>query len=396
MPSNQIRSEITKYLRPLHIDANVPARHMSGTMRRQLSVCVALCGRASIVLLDEPTAEMAPCARQALWRLLLREKCDRTILLATASVAEADSIGDRIAVLSNGRLLCCGSPQFLKLYSEPGFRLACEKAPLLCDEARLMALLVDNFQTVRLLQNTGTELLYALNDEISEEFAPWIDKLECNLCSWGLRSFAFSSVTLKEVVLAAEKAHGAQHQHVASVACETKNITKIAEPNVTCKMKINGYGKRRFQHQAMIMMRKKIAQINRNILQQLLLHGVIPIVIAGTFILMPHHRENLPALVIKPSVYDEETLTYVFDEGNGTQRFQNPFSSNKLALLEDGKDKVVQKSVDIIGSKADEASWVEEFQHHPNWRRQVLGAIQFVDVTDIRIRTNNRETIHNE
>lgn len=39
---------------------------------------------------------------------------DRTILLSTHHMDEADVLGDRIAIISDGKLCCCGSSLFLK------------------------------------------------------------------------------------------------------------------------------------------------------------------------------------------------------------------------------------------------------------------------------------------
>jgi ATP-binding cassette subfamily A (ABC1) protein 3 len=38
----------------------------------------------------------------------------RTILLTTHFMDEADLLGDRIAIMANGKLQCCGSSFFLK------------------------------------------------------------------------------------------------------------------------------------------------------------------------------------------------------------------------------------------------------------------------------------------
>ncbi|KAH8038310.1 hypothetical protein HPB51_000742 [Rhipicephalus microplus] len=90
------------------------AKHLSGGMKRKLSIAIALIGHSKVVILDEPTAGMDPAARRDMWDLLLAEKVQRTILLTTHSMEEADAIGDRIAIMSNGVVQCCGSPFFLK------------------------------------------------------------------------------------------------------------------------------------------------------------------------------------------------------------------------------------------------------------------------------------------
>jgi ABC-type multidrug transport system ATPase subunit len=49
-----------------------------------------------------------------MWDLLDRYKEDRVIILTTHYMDEADLLGDRIGIMSEGRLICCGSSLFLK------------------------------------------------------------------------------------------------------------------------------------------------------------------------------------------------------------------------------------------------------------------------------------------
>uniref|UniRef100_A0A672YJV7 ABC transporter domain-containing protein n=1 Tax=Sphaeramia orbicularis TaxID=375764 RepID=A0A672YJV7_9TELE len=85
---------------------------LSGGMKRKLSVAIAFVGGSRAVILDEPTAGVDPYARRAIWDLILKYKQGRTILLSTHHMDEADLLGDRIAIISHGKLKCCGSPSF--------------------------------------------------------------------------------------------------------------------------------------------------------------------------------------------------------------------------------------------------------------------------------------------
>jgi ATP-binding cassette, subfamily A (ABC1), member 2 len=87
---------------------------LSGGMQRKLSVAIAFVGDANLVILDEPTAGVDPYARRAIWDLLLKYKHGRTIILSTHHMDEAELLGDRIAIISSGRLQCCGTALFLK------------------------------------------------------------------------------------------------------------------------------------------------------------------------------------------------------------------------------------------------------------------------------------------
>lgn len=67
-----------------------------------------------VLMLDEPTSGMDAISRRAIWDLLQQQKSDRTILLTTHFMDEADLLGDRIAIMAKGELQCCGSSLFLK------------------------------------------------------------------------------------------------------------------------------------------------------------------------------------------------------------------------------------------------------------------------------------------
>lgn len=57
---------------------------------------------------------MDPVSRRTTWDLLQQYKENRTILLTTHHMDEADVLGDRIAIMVSGTLQCCGSSFFLK------------------------------------------------------------------------------------------------------------------------------------------------------------------------------------------------------------------------------------------------------------------------------------------
>eukprot|EP00605_Chrysophyceae_sp_TOSAG23-4_P001319 GSChrysophyteH1.ASY1.ANO1.1434.1 assembled CDS len=76
------------------------------------------------VLLDEPTSGMDPYSRRSTWELLMRYKKGRVIVLTTHFMEEADTLGDRIAIMSEGALRCSGSSLFLKSRYGAGYVLS--------------------------------------------------------------------------------------------------------------------------------------------------------------------------------------------------------------------------------------------------------------------------------
>ncbi|KAF9288197.1 hypothetical protein BGZ88_008279 [Linnemannia elongata] len=99
----------------------------SGGMKRKLSVALAFLGDPKVVLLDEPTTGMDVFTRKQVWQLMQDSKTGRAILLTTHSMEEADALGDRIAILSDGHLQTMGSSLFLKNRFGLGYRLSLEK-----------------------------------------------------------------------------------------------------------------------------------------------------------------------------------------------------------------------------------------------------------------------------
>ncbi|GFN96696.1 ATP-binding cassette sub-family a member 1 [Plakobranchus ocellatus] len=97
--------------------------NLSGGMKRKLSVAVAFVGGSRTVILDEPTAGVDPYARRAIWELLLKFRRGRTIILSTHHMDEADVLGDRIAIISQGKLCTVGSSLFLKNRFGSGYYL---------------------------------------------------------------------------------------------------------------------------------------------------------------------------------------------------------------------------------------------------------------------------------
>ena len=101
---------------------------LSGGMRRKLSTACALAGGSRFVVLDEPTTGLDPLARKELWDVLEKEKRDRCLLLTTHYMDEADVLGDVVAIMVAGKLVCADAPDRLKRSLGWGAKLVVEAA----------------------------------------------------------------------------------------------------------------------------------------------------------------------------------------------------------------------------------------------------------------------------
>ncbi len=88
---------------------------LSGGMQRRVELAKGLIHSPSVLLLDEPSTGLDPGARRDLWQYLrmLRDDEGVTVLVTTHLMEEAEYC-DRLAILSEGKLVALGSPEELK------------------------------------------------------------------------------------------------------------------------------------------------------------------------------------------------------------------------------------------------------------------------------------------
>ena len=90
------------------------AKGYSGGMIRQLNLLMALISDPEIVSLDEPTVGMDARARRRTWEYIASLKDqDKTIILTTHYIEEAQALSDRVGIIDYGELIDLGSPQEL-------------------------------------------------------------------------------------------------------------------------------------------------------------------------------------------------------------------------------------------------------------------------------------------
>lgn len=91
--------------------AKVPVRQLSGGFQRRLSIALSLMNRPELLILDEPTTGLDPAGRLALWsRVRDLRASGTTVLLTTHYMDEAQRLCDRVAIVSQGRVIAEGKP----------------------------------------------------------------------------------------------------------------------------------------------------------------------------------------------------------------------------------------------------------------------------------------------
>ena len=93
---------------------NEKAANLSGGMKRRLNICLALIHNPEILILDEPEAGLDPQSRILVRDFIKHFGKEKTVLLTTHNMDEADRLADRIAIIDYGKLLLLDNPQNLK------------------------------------------------------------------------------------------------------------------------------------------------------------------------------------------------------------------------------------------------------------------------------------------
>ena len=92
---------------------NQKAKTLSGGWQRKVSIAIALINEPKILFLDEPTLGLDVIARKELWKIIENLKGKITIILTTHYMEEAESLSDRVGIMSKGNLVDVGTSEEL-------------------------------------------------------------------------------------------------------------------------------------------------------------------------------------------------------------------------------------------------------------------------------------------
>jgi ABC-2 type transport system ATP-binding protein len=90
------------------------ATHLSGGMQRRLNLALALVHDPEILVLDEPEAGLDPQSRVLVREYIQSLARQKTIILTTHNMDEAERMADRVAIIDHGKLLVLDTPKALK------------------------------------------------------------------------------------------------------------------------------------------------------------------------------------------------------------------------------------------------------------------------------------------
>jgi ABC-2 type transport system ATP-binding protein len=100
------REEATQIARRLDLDCSRQVARMSTGMRQKLALAVVMATEATLVILDEPTANLDPTARAVVLDLVREARAaGRTVMFSSHVLSEVEATCDRVAILRAGRVV---------------------------------------------------------------------------------------------------------------------------------------------------------------------------------------------------------------------------------------------------------------------------------------------------
>ncbi|OWK37701.1 ABC transporter ATP-binding protein [Fimbriiglobus ruber] len=119
VPGADVKARTDRLLEVVGLTDKATSRvsHLSTGQRQKMNFCRGFLTDPKILFLDEPTLGLDVTSARAIRVFIkewMKEKPDRTMLLTTHYMAEADELCDRLAIIDKGKVLACDTPANLK------------------------------------------------------------------------------------------------------------------------------------------------------------------------------------------------------------------------------------------------------------------------------------------
>jgi ABC-2 type transport system ATP-binding protein len=119
VPTAVAQERIDKMLGVVGLTDKATSRisHLSTGQRQKMNFCRGFITDPKILFLDEPTLGLDVTSARAIRTFIrewMKERPERTLLLTTHYMAEADELCDRLAIIDRGKVLACDTPANLK------------------------------------------------------------------------------------------------------------------------------------------------------------------------------------------------------------------------------------------------------------------------------------------
>lgn len=236
IPRDRVRLEVVTLLQDVGLMSvsDQLAVSLTSGLQRRLCTALAVIGNPKIVVLDEPTANMDPDGRREMWELLLKVRRHSAILLTTQHLDEADVLGDRIAIMANGRIRCLGSPTFLKHRFTTGYHLQVNKTPK-CNLFAIEFLLRKYAPRAHLQSDSDNKAMFVLGQIVATRHTITMFKeLEQRKGELGFESLGLAVTTLEDVLMRVGEEHHIHRHHTQPDADDNQEMIEARRMTRRC------------------------------------------------------------------------------------------------------------------------------------------------------------------
>ena len=249
---------------------NARSSTLSGGQKRKLQLAMMFTGGSRVCCVDEVSSGLDPLSRRKIWEILLAERGERTFLLTTHFLDEADVLSDYIAILSRGNLKTKGTSVQLKHEVGAGYHIT--------------------IPNDRSFTHAGGVRKHATDDRVTYWFPNTIEatRFISQLRERGVKDYDIVGPTLEDVFLAlAEevKENGLDSEPVAIKPPASSKMTDVRAASDVSSEVDNGLKMSKGQgtsmpKQTLILIKKRFTILRRNFLPYFCAF-LLPVVTAG-------------------------------------------------------------------------------------------------------------------
>lgn len=120
---NEIQAEVERALKIVDLprQENKWPSELSGGMRKRVALARAAIAKPALMLYDEPTSGLDPVVADSINKLMVRlgHELKMTSVIVTHDMVSAREVGDRIAMLHEGRIYCVDEPKVVLESEDP-------------------------------------------------------------------------------------------------------------------------------------------------------------------------------------------------------------------------------------------------------------------------------------
>ncbi|KAJ2941105.1 hypothetical protein O0L34_g10339 [Tuta absoluta] len=327
LPIEMLNEEIEYMLQVLSLGpiAHEPVYRLSGGTRRRVCVALAFVARPKLVSLDEPTAGVDPAARRDIWSMIVKLRQDRTILLTTHHLDEAELLSDQIVIMHKGQVHTTGSPIDIKRSLGNGYKLSVlypkpvepwsETFTIEERTKQLLAIVRNDVKNASLIDVNGLEVLIGLPffdaNGLNNNFLALCTSLEQKERELGYKSYTLDCSSLEQVFFNITQQNETPQNTIEfdpdapSKSASTSSVRSDNTPLVSAEGPLRGSAWQQFL--ALLHARYIHYTRNRWLLFLLIVLPMLFVTVAMAFSMIRPPPDNEISLMLTPHLYEGST-----------------------------------------------------------------------------------------